>query len=292
MKTKRNIKKYILILLNLITIILLGITTISCSPSSSKEIINKDNLFIVHYIDVGQGDSILIQVNDKNMLIDAGPKSNKDDIINYLNSQKIEKLDYVIATHPHEDHIGNMADIIKKYTIVNFYAPKVTHTSKIFENMIDALKEKDMKIKVIREGTNTINLGENTNVSVYAPVSNKYDDLNNYSPIIKISYKNNSFLFTGDAEKLSEDEVLNKSYNLKADVLKVGHHGSSSSTSNNFLKEVTPSIAVIMVGNDNDYGHPNKETLNSLKNKNIKIYRTDLDKTIILYSDGNNVIKY
>lgn len=273
---------------SLLSIILLGIFALSCTSTS---ISNTDNYFIAHYINVDQGDSILIQVNNKNLLIDAGPKSSKSSIINYLNKEKIEKFDYVIATHPHEDHIGNMADIIKKYPIDNFYAPKVTHTSKTFENMIDALKDKNMKIKVIKEGTNTIDLGKDTTVTVYAPINEKYDDLNNYSPIIKITYKNTSFLFTGDAEKISENEVVNKKYNLKADVLKIGHHGSSSSTSNNFLNEVNPSIAIISVGKYNDYGHPNKEIINSLKEKNIKIYRTDLDEDVVLYSNGNTIIK-
>lgn len=290
MKLKINTKKYILILFYIITLI--SISFISCSGTTNEQVINNDNLFVVHYIDVGQGDSILIQVNNKNMLIDSGPKSSKRDLIKYLDSQKIQKIDYLIATHPHEDHIGNMAEIIKKYNIENFYAPKVTHTSKTFESMIDELKSKNMKIKILKEGTDTINLGENTTFFVYSPINDNYDDLNNYSPIIKISYKNNSFLFTGDAEELSEKEVLNKGYNLKSDVLKVGHHGSSSSTCNRFLEEVNPSIAIIMVGNDNDYGHPNEETLNCLYNNNIKLYRTDLNKTIILYSDGNNITKY
>ena len=245
----------------------------------------------VHYIDVGQGDSILIQVNNKNMLIDCGPRDGKDKLFSYLESQKITKLDYVVATHPHEDHIGNMADVIKKYEVDKFYAPKVEHTTKTFEKMIEALASKNLKITTIKAGTKSIDLGENTKVSVVAPNSATYDDLNDYSPIIKLEYGKNSFLFTGDAEKKSEKEVLSKNYNIEADVLKLGHHGSSTSTSKEFFNAVNPSIAVITLASDNKYGHPHKETINLLKEKKTTVYRTDTDGNIVLSSDGSKISK-
>ena len=242
------------------------------NPNSNPSIEDISGKMNVHYIDVGQGDSILVQVNNKNLLIDAGPKSGKDDLLNYLSKLKIEKLDYVIATHPHEDHIGNMADIIKKYEIGAFYAPKVETTTKTFEKMVDALKDKDLKINSIKAGINSIDLGTGTKVSIYSPTKDKYDNLNNYSPIIKIQFGSNSFLFTGDAEKEVEKEVLNTNVDLKADVLKLGHHGSSSSTSEEFFRAVSPSIGVISLGIDNSYGHPHKETLKLLEDNKIKIF--------------------
>ena len=262
---------------------------VGCDIDVAKGTIPDNKTMKVHYIDVGQGDSILIQVNDKNMLIDCGPRDGKDKFFSYLESQKITKLDYVVATHPHEDHIGNMADVIKKYDVNKFYAPKVEHTTKTFEKMVEALVKKNLKITTIKAGTDSIDLGENTKVSVVAPNKDTYDDLNNYSPIIKIEYGNNSFLFTGDAESKSEKEVLKKGYDVKADVLKLGHHGSSTSTSKEFFEAVNPSIGVISLASDNKYGHPHKETLNLLKDKKIKVYRTDVDGTTVLSSDGNKI---
>lgn len=246
----------------------------------------------VHYINVGQGDSILIQVNNKNMLIDAGPKDNKGQLMSYLNSLKIGNLDYIIATHPHEDHIGNMADVINNFKVDNFYAPKVESTTKSFEKMILALKNKNLKINVIKAGVNSIDLGDSTKVSIFSPNKDKYENLNNYSPIIKVEYKENSFLFTGDAEKEVEKDVLSAGYNISADVLKFGHHGSSSSTSEVFFKKVNPSIGVISVGIDNSYGHPHKETLNLIKKNNLTVYRTDLDGNVVLVSDGVKIYKH
>lgn len=265
------------------------------SNNSSKEASTLSNSgMLVHYINVGQGDSELIQVNGKNMLIDAGPRANEKDIISYLDKLKIKKLDYVIATHPHEDHIGNMTNIINKYEIGKFYAPKVEHTTRTFENMVKALKKNNLKINVIKEGTDTIDLGKNTKVLVYSPKADGYGkntDLNDYSPIIKVEYGNNSFLFTGDAEKTEENYVLEKGYNLRADVLKLGHHGSSTSTTEKFLKAVNPSIGIISCGVDNTYGHPHKETLKKLEKYKIKIYRTDKDGNIVLQSDGKTITK-
>ena len=250
----------------------------------------------VHYINVGQGDSILIQVNNKNMLIDAGPGKSKDMLLKYLDSLNLKKIDYVIATHPHEDHIGNLDDVINKYEIGAFYSPKVTHTTKAYENMIKALKKKNLKINVIKEGTNSIDLGEGTKVSVFSPIKAEYkkgsqQDFNNYSPVMKIEFGKTSFLFTGDAEAEVEKEILNKGYDVSADVLKFGHHGSSTSTSEAFLKAVNPSIGVIQLAEDNTYGHPHKETLDLIKKYKLRVYRNDKDGDIVLSSDGTNIIK-
>lgn len=279
-------KKFLSILLILcfFSLFLVGcMSTYEASESKSK--------MIVHYIDVGQGDSILIQVNNKNMLIDAGPKDSKEQLISYLNSLNIETLDYVVATHPHEDHIGNMADIVNNYHVVNFYAPKVEYTTKTFERMILALKKNNLKINIIKADMDSIDLGEGTKVSVFSPIKKEYENLNNYSPIIKVEYEENSFLFTGDAETEVEKEVLAAGYNISSDVLKLGHHGSSSSTSEEFFKMVNPSMCIVSLGADNKYGHPHRETLSLIKKNKLTVYRTDLDGNIILTSDGINIYK-
>ncbi len=283
-------KKYLFIFL--ITLIL-SYLFVGCSLllNDSNKNSQDHNKMLVHYIDVGQGDCILIQVNNKNLLIDSGPKSDKKQCLNYLSSLKIDKLDYVIATHPHEDHIGNMADVINDYNILAFYAPKVTSTTKTFEKMVEALKANNLKINVIKKGTNSIDLGENTKVTVFSPTKDSDDNLNNYSPVIKIEYGNTSFLFTGDAEKGVENEILANNENLSADVLKVGHHGSSTSTSEPFLKKINPSIGVISVGQDNTYNHPNEDTIKRLTDNKVTVYRTDKDGTVIISSDGSTITK-
>ncbi|MBM6820092.1 MBL fold metallo-hydrolase [Clostridium saudiense] len=251
---------------------------------------NYENKMIIHYIDVGQGDCILIQVNNKNLLIDSGPSSNRKDLLNYLEKLDIKKFDYIIATHPHEDHIGNMDTIIKRYNIGSFYSPKVITSSTTFENMISALVDKNLKINVLKKGVKGIDLGKNTEIEVFSPLENiSSDNLNDYSPIIKITFFNNSFLFTGDAEISTEDTVLSQNNNLNCDILKVGHHGSSTSTSTDFLISTNPSVAIISVGKNNSYGHPTSETLSLLNSYNIRTIRTDINGTVIAISDGKNI---
>lgn len=268
------------------------IILLTCSSCSTYDSINYEDFMKVHFIDVGQGDAILVQVNNINLLIDSGPKENKRNLLNYLDSLKISTLDYVIATHPHEDHIGNMHSIINRYNVTYFYSPKVTHTSKSFEKMIEALISKNKKINVLDVNTKSIDLGNHTSFTIYSPFPRDYgENLNLYSAVFKIKYKNTSFLFTGDAEKLNENEILNNNISIDADVLKVAHHGSSTSTSSTFLKEIDPRIAVISVGKDNKFNHPTKETLSNLDEQVKLIYRTDIDGTVILISDGHRIYK-
>ena len=280
-------KKYLRYILLLIALI---ITLSGCSPVDINNDNNtKDNsLLLVHYIDVGQADSILIQVNDKNMLIDAGNKGDVDAVVSYLQKQGVKKLDYVVATHPHEDHIGSMADIIKRFPITEFYAPKKTSTTKTFENMINALNGK--KIITAKAGVK-LNLGDNTTAEFLAPNIDKYEEINDYSAVLKLTYGDNKFIFMGDAEKLSEGEILSSSADVSVDVIKVGHHGSSTSSSKEFLDKVSPKTAIISVGKNNDYGHPHKEILAEFKKRSYTVYRTDIDGTIVLQSDGKNIKK-
>lgn len=282
-------------------------TTSSMSQTENKDIDNKNNSKItgvpvsnaekdlakasgnikVHYIDVGQADSILIQQGDHNMLIDAGNNADSNLVLNYLKNQGVKKLDYVIGTHPHEDHIGGLDVVVKNFNTDKIFLPKVTSNTVTFKDLAAAIKNKGLKITTPEVGT-SYNLGEAT-WTILAPNATSYDEINNYSIVIRLQYGNNSFMFTGDAESISENEILQKQLNLKADVLKIGHHGSSSSTSNSFLNKVNPKYAIISVGKNNDYGHPHKPTMERLKSKGITVYRTDECGNIIATSDGTNI---
>ena len=284
-------KKYIFIILFSIVISLAALIYAFINNSSNSLYKPEADKMIVHYIDVGQGDSILIQVNNKNLLIDSGPKSDKKKLLDYLSTLNLDRFDYIIATHPHEDHIGNMSEIIDYYEVLNFYAPKIQTSTKTFEKMIDSLKAKNLKINIIKKGTNSIDLGENIKFTVFSPTKDLYEDLNNYSPVIKIQYGKTSFLFTGDAQQDVEKEIINSNEDISADILKVGHHGSLTSTTKEFLNKVHPSVGVISVSSDNSYNHPNSHIINSLKDSKVIAYRTDIDGTIILSSDGSNIIK-
>lgn len=248
---------------------------------------NMSGALVVSVIDVGQGDSILVRTpHNRYILIDAGSKNEKDKLFKYLKKQGIGRFDAVIATHPHEDHIGNLDDIIRQYDIGNVYMPKVTANTAAFQNLMDAVKIKGIKIKKASSGVSfTI---DNVDFKFVAPNGSKYDDLNNYSAVLKVKYGNKSFLLMGDAEKLSENEILASGQDIKADVIKIGHHGSSSSSSKTFIEAVDPQYAVISCGKQNDYGHPHRETLMLLNDMNIKIYRTDNDGTTSFYTDGKS----
>lgn len=275
-------KKLVIILL--ITILFFPLK--ACSSFSFNHSKKMNNLLKIHYIDVGQGDSILISINNKNMLIDSGPLEGKEYLIKYLKKQKIKKLHYVIATHPHEDHIGSMASIINNFNIENFYAPKVTINTNYFNNMVDELMKKNLKINVAKPGKK-IEPYPNIICEIIAPNNSNYENINNYSAVLKLTYGNYSFIFTGDAENISENEMLSSNTDLKCDVLKLGHHGSSTSTTETFLEKTSPKIAIISCGKKNPFRHPSKTTIDKVKNKNIKLYRTDIDGTIVLVTNGS-----
>lgn len=243
----------------------------------------------VHFIDVGQGDAQIIELNGHYMLIDAGPNSSEQVLLDYINKIGIKKFDYVIGTHVHEDHIGGMDKVIKNYDIDNFLFPKQTSTTKTFESFVEQLNNRGLKLYAPNVGESFE--FENAKFTVLAPNSLEYDDANNYSIVVKLEYKNTSILFMGDAETLSENEMLDNYYlDLEADVIKIGHHGSSTSSSLKFLKSVNPKYAVISLGKDNDYFHPHKSTMLRLKSLNIPVYRTDEVSTIIMETDGDNII--
>ncbi len=206
---------------------------------------------IISYLDVGQGDSTFIQLpNGETILIDAGNKGDGSDIIGYIQGTGTDTLDYVIATHPHADHIGSMAEVIGAFNVKNVYMPKKEHTSKAFENLLDTIEEKGLAIQTAKAGKTVFDDG-NLKAEFLAPNSEEYADLNNYSAVLQLTYNDKHFLFMGDAEREVEEEILAREYDVSADVLKVGHHGSSSSSTKRFIETVKPSYAIISVGTNN-----------------------------------------
>ena len=253
-----------------------------------KEVSSLDNPYIeVHFLDVGQGDSIFIEINNyKTMLIDASTSSYGNFIIDYINSLGYDRIDYLIATHPHADHIGSMQDIVLEYDIGDIYMPKVSTNTKTYENLLTAIDDKNLTIKKAYKGVKIIDEDE-LDVSILSPTKDEYDNLNNYSAVLKLTYKNVSYLFMGDSEEEVEENILD---DVKADVIKIAHHGSNSSSSLEFLKKVSPTYAVISVGEDNSYNHPHKEVLDRLEEIGSTVYRTDLDGNIIISTDGNKIM--
>lgn len=289
---KKKTKKKIIILILLLIVYLYGVYKNPNTKENKKEnevqerqteVINEtSNNLKITYLDVGQADSILIEENNEYMLIDAGNNEDGPKLVNYFKNLGITKFNYVIASHAHEDHIGGMDDIIKNFDIDTFYMPDLITTTKTFEDVLDALTEKQIAFE-----TPTINQEfsfSDTKVTVLY-VNSEAKNLNDSSIVLKLKHGTNTFLFTGDASTKVEEALLNK--NITSDVLKVGHHGSKYSTSKTFLNRVNPKYAIISVGANNTYKHPHEETLNKLENNKIIVYRTDLNGTIIAESNGS-----
>ena len=238
---------------------------------------------LIDFIDVGQADSILIRNQDQVMLIDAGTNEAGETVVNYLENLGITKIDYLIGTHPHEDHIGGLDDVINNFDIGQIYMPKIETTTKTFEDVLDAIENKNLTVTAPSKG-DKIELGQAEGEFMTEPILDK-DNLNVSSLVLRLEFGNTSYLFMGDAEEENEETISWP----KTDVLKVGHHGSSTSSSESFLEQVQPKYAIIMAGKDNSYGLPTQETIDKLKNIGCEIYRTDEDGTIQMTSDGNTI---
>ena len=263
-----------------------NIDNISNKSNETKKVVSNSDTLKVYITDVGQADSILIRDGNYNMLIDAGNNSDGEKLVKYYKELGITSFKYVFASHPHEDHIGGMDDIINNFDIENFYMPDKLSTTKTFEDMLDALESKNLKY-IVPKVNDKLSLN-NSNIDVIY-VGSDGSNINDSSIVLKLTYFSNSFLFTGDLGSNKEKEILNSGANIKADVLKVGHHGSSYSTASSFLDKVNPSFAAISVGKNNIYKHPASSTLEKLNKRGIKVYRTDLDGTILFESNGKDI---
>ena len=254
---------------------------------NQNDYINTNNdLLKVHYLDVGQGDSIFVELpNNETMLIDAAESYQSENIINYLKNLNYQKIDYVIGTHPHTDHIGGLKNIINTFEIGKIYMPKVVSTTKTYESLLMAIKDKNLKINTAKAGTSIIDT-DALKINILAPNNSIYTELNNYSVVTKITYGTTKFLFMGDAEKLSENEIKE---NVTADVIKIGHHGSNTSSSIDFIKKVNAKYGIISVGLNNKYNLPKEETITNWENSGTKIYLTSTNGTIRASSDGTNI---
>lgn len=269
----------------LLTLLLFGCARgVERVPAGSQ---GAGNQLRVHFIDVGQADSILVQLpGGQNLLVDAGNNGDGQLVTDYLRKCGVRRIDFLVGTHPHEDHIGGLDAVIGSFDTGKVYMPRVTYNTRTFEDVLRAVEARGLKITPARAGVE-IPCEGGASALMLAPMGEKYDSLNNYSPVIRVTYGQVSFLLAGDAESQSEAEMIRGGANLRADVLKVGHHGSKTSTSAAFLKAVSPGYAVISLGAGNDYGYPHSETLQKLKN--VKVYRTDKNGTVVFSTDGAEI---
>ena len=249
----------------------------------------------VYFIDVGQGDSELIRLKDSeiDILIDAGTRSTKQELADYLKELGVDDIDILIGTHPHEDHIGGMAKIIEEFPIGTLYLPEtsdeMTPTTKTYESLLDAAESKNVTVRTASAGDVLLEQG-NTSFKVLSPSHTDYDNLNDYSIVTRLKVGDTAFLFQGDAETPVEEEILDSGADVSCDVIKLGHHGSSTSSSRAYLEAANPSAAVISCGVGNEYGHPHRETMDLLEKLSITPYRTDTQKTLLAETDGKNIV--
>lgn len=279
-KTLRKIISYLPTIFVIFSVIFCFVKYIE----NNKIYATHENCLDVFYLDVGQGDCAYIKLPDgEDMLIDAG----EDDIDSYITLEKfnIDDFEYLIMTHPHTDHIGGIMDILDEYEVENVIMPESDYETKTYQNILDEIEKKDIKITYATAGTFVLDT-ENLDIEILSPDSSKEKEINNLSAIIKITYKENEFLFTGDVEQDRERKIKG---DVSADVLKVAHHGSKTSSSAEFLNKVNPEYAIISVGKNNSYGHPHYEVINRLNKIGAKIFRTDENGTIHVCADGETI---
>ena len=273
---------------NLILALLLALSTTACGGEgqSAPSAAPAEGALDVHYIDVGQADSALILCGGESMLIDGGNVADSSLVVSYLADQGVDSLDYVVCTHAHEDHVGGLSGPLSQYPAEHVLAPVTEYDTKAFQNFLKYTRQQGLEVTSPSPG-DTWTVGD-ASVTVLGP-QKAYEDTNNTSIVLRLDYGETSFLFTGDAERDAEADMLEAGAALQADVLKVGHHGSNTSTSYPFLREVAPEYAVISVGEGNDYGHPHEETMSRLRDADVTVYRTDLQGHIVATSDGESI---
>ena len=286
-KTKKQAKKF---LLAVIALVLAAVYPVQeqLTKETGGTVVSDGSTLEVHYLDIGQGDCTLIRNGEHAMLIDAGNNSKGTQVQAYLEHQGIDHLDYVIGTHPDADHIGGLDVILYKFDCDTILMPDYSKDTRTYEDVIQAVREKDYSITYPVAGT-VYALGE-AQVTIVCPVKDDYgSNANDYSVGVRVEFGENSFLFTGDAEEHSEEDMVESGEVLQADVYKAAHHGSRTASTEEFLQAVQPSYAVISCGEGNTYGHPHAEVLNRFREMGIQIFRTDDQGTIVAVSDGQMI---
>jgi competence protein ComEC len=266
----------------------LALALSSCAPKPERQSVAGE--LVVRFLDVGQGDSILLTLpNGTSMLIDAGPRDAGDDIVSAIKDQGLKKLDYVIFTHPHEDHIGGAVTVLKGLEVGEVAMPRTSHTTQTYENLLNAIDGKGLTVTEAKAGK--VLFDKDGIRAWFIGPSRTFSELNDMSAVLALKYGSRTFLFDGDAGKDSEAAMtLSSSVQIpEADVLKVAHHGSETSSTETFIELVSPTIAVISVGKGNDYGHPTEEAIARLRAVGAEVYRTDLNGTITVTTDGSKM---
>lgn len=302
-KSQKQMKKIISLILGLIVVVAVGFFGVESGiiggESSLVPLVDDEHAFSLHMIDMGQGDSLLLSKDGKYALIDAGEtmspgeRESREAIFAYLDSLGVKKLEFLLLTHQDYDHIGSAIDVLKRYDVGVVYDNGVEHTSKTYENLMTYLAEEDVSYKVVRDGDFISSPWSGVSIEVLSPPEDliykgKKADVNENSIVLKVTYGETTYLLTGDAETEAEEYLLSTYADIDADILKAGHHGSSSSSTYAFLKAVTPDVVVISCGADNDYGHPHIEPLENFAKFTTadKIFRTDIDGDVVVTTDG------
>ena len=296
----KNLKKSSPILLVLLVVLVIGaaaaawhfgfLDNLLQGDDTVPAVVAVDGNIEMHFVDVGQADAVFIITDGGTMLIDAGSNRSHSGprLVEYLHDLGVTEITYVVATHPHEDHIGGMHLVLNEFTIGEVLMPDITHTTRTFERMITAIEDNNIPTRAPEVGS-TINLGGAV-FTVIHPNSDRYSNLNDWSISFRMQFGNVSMVTTGDAEARAEREMIEAGHYLNADILRLGHHGSRTSTTQEFLDAVDPSIIIIQVGADNKYGHPHTEVMDRIHAAGIdRIYRNDLHGDIILTTDGTNI---
>lgn len=266
--------------------LILAVLCVLFSGCAEPEVHTANDTLEVHYLDVGQADCIFLRCDGQTMLIDGGNVEDSDLVVSYLLQQNVEKLDYVVNTHAHEDHVGGLPGVLAVFEVGAVWCPVTTYESSCFEDFVRYADQQDLELTLPKIGSSYL-LGE-AEITVLGPVG-EYDQTNDTSIVLRVEHGSNAFLFTGDAEVAAEKDILTSGLDVSATVLKVGHHGSDTSTCYQWLREVSPKYAVIQVGEGNSYGHPQESVLSRLRDAGVRVYRTDLQGHIICTSDGETV---